>query len=139
MAISAKAGAIVAARDGMVGIVRHVIGDQEIKLAVAIVIEPPGRGGPVPFVANAGFRSYVGESAVAIIVIEDAVAITGHINVRIAVIVIVAHRYAKEKCAVAADAGCCRNVGERAIAIIAVESRLRRGWRVEKGRVSAIN
>lgn len=52
---------------------------------------PPGR---TTSASDAGSRGEVGESAVAIVVIERVAAIAGHVNVGEAVVVIVAHRHA---------------------------------------------
>ena len=62
------AGAKIAAGDGVVHVVFHVVDDEEIELAVAVVVEPCGGGGPVAVVADSGFFRDVGESAVAIVV-----------------------------------------------------------------------
>ncbi len=52
----------------MVHVVLHVVDDEEIELAIVIVVEPCGGGGPVAVVADAGFLGDVGEGAVAVVV-----------------------------------------------------------------------
>src|ERR1700760_2364503 len=69
------------------------IADEQIKPSVVVIVEPncarapSGRGDP-------GFLRHIGKGAVAVVVIENALAVLGHIQVRKAVAVIVAYRHA---------------------------------------------
>ncbi len=58
----------IAAGDGVIHVVFHVVGDEQIKLAIVIVVEPCGGGGPVAIVADSRFFGDVGEGAVAVVV-----------------------------------------------------------------------
>ncbi len=53
-------------------------------------------------------------------------AIAGHIDVRETVVVVVADGYAEKEGAVGVDFALRGHVGERAVAIVAIERRLRR-------------
>ena len=66
-------------------------------------------------------------------------AIAGHIDVRKTVVVVVADSYAEEECAVGMNLALGGHVSERAVAIIAVERRLRRLPGMEEGRKAAVD
>ena len=66
-------------------------------------------------------------------------AIAGHIDVRETVVVVVADGYAKEKRAVGVNFALRGYVGKCAIAIIAIESWLRRLRGMEEGRKAAVD
>jgi len=95
-----------------------VIGDEEIELAVAIVIDECAAG--IPALAtggDAGFFADVGESAVAIVVIENIFAEVGDEEIFEAIVVVVADADTLAP-AVATDAGLRGDIGESAITII---------------------
>ena len=78
MAVGAIAGPVLAAPEIVLGRPLDVVGDQQVEPAVLVVIEPSGAGGPSAFVRDAGFGGDVGESSVAVVVIEDGAAVAGH-------------------------------------------------------------
>src|SRR6202007_3111866 len=87
---------------------------------------------------KAGLVSDVGESSVAVVVIEDAAAVLGDVKIGPAGSIVVADRNAH---AVASpDDPCLRgNIGEGAIAIVAIERVAQRGARVEEIAFAAVN
>ena len=77
---------------------------------------------------HAGFRRHVGEGAVSIVVVQNAVGILRDVEVGKAVAVVVANGDA-HAVGVSGDAGFLGHIGESAVAIIAIErvaQRLRR-------------
>src|SRR5438552_610655 len=64
-----------------------VVGNQQIKKAVLVVVEPSGAGRPSAFVGYAGFGSDVGKGSVAVIVVKDGAVVSGYVEIGIAVIV----------------------------------------------------
>src|ERR1035438_2690045 len=83
----------------MLGIPLAVVGDEEIQQAVVVVVEPARRDRPhLPALqhgaADARFRRYVAERAIAVVVEELIPVDVGEINVGPAVVIVVAHRHA---------------------------------------------
>src|ERR1700683_952287 len=65
-------------------------------------------------------------------------AVSRHVYVRIAVVIVITHRYAKEKSSVRMNLARRRYVRKRAVAIVAIQRRLWRVLRMKKWRVSAV-
>ena len=114
---SIRAGAaVVAGTDGVVaGLVAgegevEIVGDEEIEIAVAIVVDERGARAP-PGVADAGGLGDVGERAVAVVAVQRLRAERGHEEIEVAVVVVVADRRA-HAIGAGADAGGVSNVGE---------------------------
>src|SRR5260370_21012796 len=107
----------------MVGIPFHVSSDEEIEMAVIIVIEK-ARGARPAAVGLSSFRGLIVESAVAIVVVQNIFAVAGDVQIGETVIVIVAHGDAHAVVAVAGDgkARGLSNVREIAIAMLAVQA-----------------
>jgi len=73
----------------------EVMGYKEIQLPVVVRIEPAGTGlERMARHRNTGFRSHVREGAVAVVVVQDAVAVAGYVDIREAVVVVVAGGHA---------------------------------------------
>ena len=68
-----------------------VVGDEEIELAVAIVIDEGAARAPARLLAcDAGLLADVGEGAVAVVVVENVLAVVGDEQVVAAIVVVVA-------------------------------------------------
>ena len=65
-------------------------------------------------------------------------AVSGHVDVRIAVVIVISHRYAKEKRAVRMNLARRRYIRKRAVAIVAIQRRLWRVLRMKKWSVPAV-
>ena len=98
-----------------------VVGDEQIEPAVFVVIEPSRAGGPSAFIRDTSFRGDVGESAVAVVVIEDGAAVASHVEIGIAVVVEVADGDSLAVVAFAADAGFFSDVGESSVAVVVIK------------------
>src|SRR5258706_1765502 len=107
----------------MVGIPFHVSSDEEIEMAVIIEIEK-ARGDRPAAGRYSSFLGHIRESAVAIVVVQDILAVAGDVEIGETVIVIVAHGDAHAVVAVAGGgkARGLSNVRETAIAILAVQA-----------------
>src|ERR1700691_1055671 len=68
----------------------HIIGDNEIKFAVAIVIDPRGAGGKFAWAPESRGLRHIGKSAVAVVVEQMVLADSGNNNVVKTVVVVVA-------------------------------------------------
>ncbi len=95
-------------------------------MAVAVVIDEGAAGVPALQTAggaggDAGFAGDIGKGAVAIVVIESAVAPVGDEEIVMAVIVVIADAYALSP-AGAAQTGGGSDVGKRAVAIVLIEA-----------------
>ena len=126
MAVGTVSRTLLTAPQVVFGGPLDVVRDNKIEPSVFVVIEPPGAGGPSSFVGNASFRSDVGESSVAIIVIENRAAITGDVQIRVSVVVEVADGNTLTIVTFAAYAGLFRDIGESAVAVVVVKSAAQR-------------
>src|SRR5216683_2966269 len=98
-----------------------VVGDEQIELAVAVVVNKGAAGAPGFSVAgNLGFLADVGEGAVAVVVVEDVFAVVRDVEIFPAVVVVVADAYALARPGVS-QAGFCGDVGESAVMVVAIE------------------
>src|SRR6267143_5281134 len=99
--------------------------DEEIEAAVIVVVEPDGAGSPSGG-SDTGFCSDIGERAIAIVVIENAVAVLRDIKIRksVAVIVTDSHAHAVR---ISWDASFFGDVRERTVPIVTVE-RITQRW-----------
>ena len=101
----------------------QIAGHEQIEAAVVVVVEEPGAGapsaGPDP---RAG--GDVGERAVSLVAIEPVAAIAGDVEIREAVVVVVADRHAHPVDAVcgAAETGLLRHVDEGAVTLLPVQA-----------------
>src|SRR5580704_2667523 len=111
--------------------------DKEIEAAVVVVVEPDGAGAPAAG-GDAGFGGDVGESTVAVVVIEDARGVLRHVNIRKAVAIVVANGDA-HAVGVATDAGFLCDVSKCAVAIVFVERVAQRRIRIEEVALAAID
>src|SRR5271170_4653863 len=91
----------IAANLAVLRVPEHVARDEQVEVAVVIVINEAGGTAPAARL-HACFGSYVGESAVAIIVVERIFSVVGYVEVGEAVIVVIADRHTH---AVVAGAG----------------------------------
>src|ERR1700691_5528439 len=118
-AVPAFAGEGVAAEFIFGSVEIHEAADEEIEAAVVVVIKPDGAAAPAGS-GDAGFGGDIAESAVAIIVIEDAVRVLRDVEVGETVAIVIADSDA-HAVGVTRDAGFFGHVGESAVAIIAIE------------------
>ena len=96
----------------------HVVGDEQVQMAIAIVIEKTTTGSPpVPAARDAGLLGNIGESAVTVVVIEHVPAPVADKQVVEAVVVIVADTAALAPSGVS-QAGLPGDIGEGAVAIV---------------------
>src|ERR1700683_4984875 len=65
-------------------------------------------------------------------------AVSRHVYVRIAVVIVITHRHSKEKSSVRMNLARRRYIRERAVAIVAIQRRLWRVLRMKKWRVPAV-
>src|SRR5439155_19264273 len=82
-----------------------VVADHEVQVAVLVIVEPAGAGGPSVFVGHTRLGRDVPESSVAVIVIENGAAVACDVKVRKAVVVKIAHRHALAVVPLPADSG----------------------------------
>ena len=116
-------------------VVVDVAGDEEIELAVAVVVSPRGSGGPVAE-GDAGLLCDVGKGAIVVVVEEAIFAEVGDVEVGPAVVVVVTDGNA-EAPAVVGDSGLGGDVGEGSIVIIVEEGGVWRHSFVVHGRNGA--
>ena len=105
-----------------------VVGDEEIEMAVFVVVDPGAAGVPARFGAGleeAGAFGDVGEGAVAIVVIENVLAVVGDEEIVVAVVVVVADAAGLSPAGADVEAGTFGDIGEGAVAIIFEEAAMR--------------
>src|SRR4051794_5044478 len=104
--------------------------DKEIEFAVPVVVKPDGSGSP-PRCSDSSFGGYIRESAVAIIVVQNAAAILRDVEVRNAIAIIVTNGHA-HSVATTRDARLFSDVGESSVAIIVIQCIAQRAcWGIE--------
>src|SRR6516225_10014213 len=130
MAVGSVARPVLTAPYVVLGIPLNVVADQEVKVAVLIVVKPPGAGGPPSFITNTRLLSDIGKSTVAIVVVQDGAAVSGHVKIRIAVVVIVADRYTLPVETSGADARLFRDVSKRAVTVVVIKGGAQRARRL---------
>ena len=67
-----------------------VVGDVQVQVAVAVDVQKAGPGADLLAVADAGRGGHVGERAVAVVAVQHVRAEVAHVEVRVAVVVVVA-------------------------------------------------
>src|SRR4051812_8105600 len=97
---------------------RYKLTDKQIELAVVVVVEPHGARRPA-WRRNTGLLCDVGESAIAVVVIENAAPVLGNIKIWEAVAIVVADRYTLAV-ATSGNAGFLGDVGKSPVAIVPV-------------------
>ena len=110
------------------GIESDVVADIEIQIAVVVVIQPDGPYAEYIATANPGCGCDILERAVTIIAVEHVLSIIGHIDIRIAVVVVVADRDAEPERSVA-DAGLFRHVDKPVVSQVFIEGVAGQGGR----------
>src|SRR5262249_39268426 len=110
---------VVAAGELLLGTVVHEAADEEVEAAIVVVVEPRSAGGPA-WSREAGFFSDIRESAVLIVLVEDALSIRSDEDVGPAVVVVVPYGNAHAESS-AGHASFFSDIGERAVAIVLVE------------------
>ena len=103
----------------LAGPVIHKTTDEQIELAVIVIVKPNGAGGKARG-GQAGFSRHIGEGAVAIVLVQNAVSVGRDEDIRPAVVIVIGNRDAESECS-AGDSGFFRDIGEGAIAIVLVE------------------
>ena len=100
-----------------------VVADEEIEMAVAVVVEKGAAGAPAELlVVKAGLASDVGKGSVSVVVEQDVVSPEAAEQVVPAVVVVVADADAGLP-AGASQAGFFGDIGERSVAIVLVQMR----------------
>ena len=112
-----------AAKDVVRDVPVEVAGDEQVELAVIIVIEEACGSRP-PAAPNARARRHVSERAVAVVVIQRVVAVAGDVNIRESVVVIIPGGYAHAVVSFASvgEARLLRHISETAVRILTVQA-----------------
>ena len=115
----------------------HVIGDHQIQMPVFVVVDPGGAGAEFLRPQQSRFLRHIGERAVAIVVKQMALPVSGDKKIVIAIIVIVAHRHAHPE-EFDVEPRLVRHIGECAVMIVMIELR-RRVFLLVPGPVHSVN
>ena len=114
----------------------HIVRHKQIELTIAVVVQKTATCAPAVFGSgNAGLLGYIGESAVAIVVVENVASKIGDEEIVEAVVVVVADTTGLSP-AGAGQAGLFGDIGEGAVTIvvkqiaggIAIPDRADQGW-----------
>jgi hypothetical protein len=99
----------------------HVVGDKEVEMAVAVVVEKCASGAKaIASVQQAGFGRHIGKCAVAVVAVEAVVAVVGEEQVLEAVVVVVADADAHSPAGIG-ESGFGGHIGKRAVAVVVIE------------------
>src|SRR5919108_2562066 len=122
MAIGTIAGSTFAAPEIVGRRPLDVIRDDQVQPAVLIVVKPPRTGRPSPFIRDLCLDGNIGEGSVAVVVIKDGASVPGHVQIRIAIVVEVAHGDSLPIVSFTTHAGFLSNICKGTVAIIVVKS-----------------
>ena len=99
-----------------------IVGDEEIQMAVAVIIDEMcsrcSSGSSGPGWIRPGFLRYIGERAVAIIAVERVLAVVSDEQIVVAVVVVIADAASLSPAGAMLQAGAFGNIGECAVAIV---------------------
>ena len=98
----------------------HVVGDVQVQVAVAVHVQKAGARPHLIAVGHAGLPSHVGERAVAVVLVEHVGAEIVHVQVQVAVVVVVGDGNAQPVAGVA-HSGLLGHVGELPVAVVAIQ------------------
>ncbi len=99
-----------------------IVGDDEIEVAVIVVITESRARSPAAGVGDASFRGDIGKRSIVVVVVERGVVEAGDVDVFPAIVVVVADGHAVSPAA-EIEAGFRGNVGERSVVVVVVELR----------------
>src|SRR5882672_3121960 len=99
--------------------VKNKTRDKEIQLAVVVIIEPDGTGGPAGR-PNTGFIRDIGEGAVAVVVIKNIAPVTGYVEIDPAIAIVITGGDTHAKRA-AGHSGFVGHVCKRPIMIVVIK------------------
>src|SRR5215467_10536836 len=107
----------------MLQIESNVVGDEQIKVAIAIVVDERTARTPArrPFFPKTGLPGDIGKGTVAIIAVKAVLAEVGHEDVIESVVVIVGDAYATRPTR-ELQAGLFSDIGKCAVAIVLVKA-----------------
>src|SRR2546425_4024729 len=88
-AIITPAQSLIGAKNVQGLFVNDEAGDEEVQLAIVVIVEPEGACGPAGR-GDAGFITHIGERAVAVIVIKNIPAITRDIEINPTIAIVIA-------------------------------------------------
>src|SRR5689334_6046116 len=100
----------------------HITGDEEIKLAVVVIVKKSGAGAPST-ARDSGAFGDIRERAVSVVMIERVAAVTRYINIFKAVVIVIAYRYAHIVVVLwhSSETRLFRDIGKRAIGILMIK------------------
>ena len=98
----------------------HVMADKQIQLAIPVIVDKSRARAPAAR-GHARFRGHVGERAISVVVVQHVVRKTRDVNVRIAVVVVIADGNPHAINAAVRYAGGLRHIRKRSVGILAVE------------------
>src|SRR5277367_4405757 len=98
----------------------HIVGDDEVEFAIAIVIHPGCAGGKFIRPPQSSSLGHISEGAVAVVVEEMVLAGSGNEQIVVAVVVVVAYRNAKPK-HWDIESGLVSHVGKCAVMVVVIK------------------
>src|SRR5208283_5155602 len=106
----------------VLGVPVHVSGNEQIQFAVIVVVEKSGGDGPAA-TSHSCLRRHVGEGSVAVVVIQNISSVTGHVQIGVAVVIIIAHGHSHAVIPISSirQPGLLGHIGEAAILVLTEE------------------
>ena len=108
-----------------------VVGDEKIEMAIPVVVDECAACAPATLLpSDSGLLAHVGKSSIAVVVIENVLAVVSYEQIFEAIVVIISNANALPPAAMA-QSSFCGHVGECAVAIVLEQ--MRRGF-VSRGK-----
>ena len=111
-------------KGAILGIELHVAAYEKIDASILVVIEPGGTDRPAVHI-DPGLLGHIGEVAVAVVVIENRLAVSGDQQIDKAVVVIVGRCHG-DPVHIRIEAGLLRHIGKGAVSVVAIKMIVRR-------------
>src|SRR5580704_104226 len=121
IAVRTIAGCALTAPEIVLRTPLDVIRNNEVEVAIPVVVEPRRAGGPSTLIGDSSLGSHLGEGSIAVVVIENGAAVAGDVEIRIAVVVEIPHRHALAIVALATHAGLFGHVCEGAVSVVVIK------------------
>src|SRR5271154_4122444 len=121
IAVGPVAWALFAAPQIIFGRPFNIVGHHQIEPPVFVVVKPARAGGPPALIGDTRLGGDIAESSVAVVVIQNRAAVASHVEIGVAVIVVIPDRHSLPVVSFATDTRLFGNVGKRSVTVVVIQ------------------